>query len=541
VAVTENLPVDDEVPAAEDVPMAQGAGDATDAATSLDAWRLLRIVRVRRELKVLCLIALFAVPLWAMVTLVAESVLSRSSDTFWAIDATIGPGFLVILGVLAASFLALIVMGRIGRSGRTAARLAPTVGQAPDLEIVDGGSPARGLYGQLRRRGIVRASAVLMFLVFGIVTVATAWDALPAWRANHGHGGPIVTIGKDATIAYSTVSARGHRDYFLDTPYGTAIAEDYTPRDNQRWTVLASDAGNGKAYLVGGYDYVLVAGICLFGFAVCAGIVTHTVRAARAERAARAAIGGTLADSVAYLSAGNTLRLRIAGRKPTTVDLTMRPVGPRGAAAWLARRRQIAAVTTVAVIAAAGTLVGLWESGVLKPPVKQRDVTLAFLAPTVWGPDATIHYTDLDAYTAVLHDALSNGGAATTGTAVTASVIVSSHQTHDAAFIDLATIGSAPPADAVADMMAFQRDTAQKQTVTPVTGLPDGWQGLLLVDKTSALYEFDFAAASAGLIVSVSVDGAYTDDAAVHTDDARALARAIAAQGIPRFAAAVAR
>lgn len=154
----------------------------------------------------------------------------------------------------------------------------------------------------------------------------------------------MVTIGKTATITGYTVGSHGHRDYFLGTPYGPAIAEDYQPHAGQEWTVLPSDTGNGKAYLVGGYDYVLIGGLLLASIAVGAVIGVRIVAAVRAGRAARAAtraehpaqqsvagappqvsVAGKLADTVAYLSSGNTVTLRIAGRRPRTVALTLRP------------------------------------------------------------------------------------------------------------------------------------------------------------------------------------------------------------------------
>ena len=511
------------------------------AAESLevDAMRLLRLVRIRRELKVVCGLAIVALPLWATFTIIAETVLSPSSRTYWSIDAKIGTGFVLIGAVLVVAFVLLLGSRLLGRTGQAAARLSPVFKRGPEPKLVDATPEMTPLVGQLRRKGLVRLGIVLMFLVVVFVSGATAWNFWPAWQANHGHGGQVVTIGREATISGYTVGSHGHRDYFLDTPDGPSIAEDYKPHDGQRWTVLHRESGNDEAYLVGGHDYLLVGLIAVVAAAISVGIVVSQVGAARTELAARAATSGDLAASVAYLGSGHTAQLRIG--RPETLTLTLRPLGDRTAEAWLVRRRLVAAGTAFAIVAGAGTGIGLWQAGVFRTPPMQRDVTLGFLAGTSWDPDAFADYADTSSTRDLLTDALQQGGVASPRVTVTASVLISSRDSPDRggtadANVDVAGIGSAPARSAASGIVLFHRSLAQYEhgTATAVTGLPAGWQGVLIGKLGEEDPGVELAGAASGRLVRISLHGAFAP--AQIEQRGVELARAIAGVGIGKFA-----
>jgi hypothetical protein len=515
--------------------------DPKSTGISVNALRLLRVVRLRRELKLLCVAAVLALPLWGAFTLIAETVISRSSRTFWSIDSKIGPGFLVILGVLAAAFLLLAISRFAGHTGREAARLTPIFGRGPEPRLTGEPAQLRPLLGLLRRKALIPVSGLGILAVAGLLAGVTGWNFWPAWQGNHGHGGQVVTIGKEATVRGYEIGSHGHRDYYLSTPDGKAIAEDYQPRTGQRWTVQPSDVGNDKAYLVGGHDYILVGLLALAGTAVSIGVVIWIVGAARRELAVRRAIEGRLADSVAYLGAGNREPLDIG--RPDPITLMLPPLGSRTAEEFLARRRLVAAGTAAVVVVVVGIPLGLWQAGTFRPPPKERDVALSFLAGTDWSPSAYVSYINNGASSDVLRDALRDAGAANPKATVTANVLIDAKNEprNATVFVNVADIGSTRPPTAVAGVVALERQltTYDHGTVSTMAGLPGGWRGVVEGKRKYDDPGVELAGASNGRLVWLSLHGTFSTTLAERSSTE--LARAIARQGITKFADQVAR
>ncbi len=523
--------------------MPAGHAVRTPLTVHVDAMRLLRLVRVRRELRIICVLAVAALPAWAAFTLIAESVLSRSSKTFWSIDAKIGAGFLLIGAVLVAASLLLLATRCLGHTGRVAARLSPVFGRGHEAQLVDDTPELAPLVGQLRRKSLVSLGAVLFFLVVGLTFGVTAWNFWPAWQANHGHRGQVVTIGREATVSGYEIGSHGHKDYYLDTPDGPAIAEDYKPHDGQRWTVLHNEIGNDEAYLVGGHDYLLIGVIALVSLLILAGIAYSQVVYARAELAVRRSIPHDLARAVTYLGSGNKALLRVG--QPSPVTLTLRPLGERTAQDWLRRRRLATAALTAVALAVAGTGIGLWQSGVFKTPPGQRDVSLGYLAGTTWDPDVFADYhmsSDEVELVTNLHEA----GVATPHVRMIAALVVSSMDTdrNDASVTACVDVADVDPAQAGTEMSAIL-DTERRITkdshdrATSVPGLPAGWQGVLGFDRVYGP-EVDLVSTQSAHLVWISLNDTHIDDAAQVEKRGVELVRAIAGRGLARFSRDVA-
>jgi hypothetical protein len=314
------------------------------------------------------------------------------------------------------------------------------------------------LLGLLRRKPVITIGGLLIFAACGSMAGVTGWNFWPAWQGNHGHGGQVVTIGSSATISGSEIGSHGHRDYYLETPDGKAIAEDYRPHDGQRWTVQSSEVGNDKAYLVGGHDYILVGLLAVAGTGAGIGVLIWIVGAARKELAVRRAAEGRLADSVAYLGADHRVPLQIGRREP--IMLMLPPLGTRTAEELLARRRLLAAGTAAAVVVGVGVPLGLWQAGTFRPAPKERTVTLSFLDGTGWNPSAFADYTNNGASSDVLRDAMRDAGVDKSTVTVSAEVLIDARpsELRDAtAYVNVADIGSIHPSTALSGFVALQR------------------------------------------------------------------------------------
>jgi hypothetical protein len=230
----------------------------------VNGLRLLRLVRLRRELRALWQLAILAGPLWFGLIIWVQAATPDDSDAWNRADADAVPGFIVIGCAFVVGLLGMILLRLVtGVTGRVAAALVPMASKGAEPMIEGDADALSGLMSRLRKKRFFSIGLALLFLLFTAVGVVAVVNVVPAYQANQGHGGTVVTIGKDATISGYTDSGTGryssrHRDYFLSTPDGKAIAEDSKPVDGQRWTVVDNSAGNDEAYLVGGHDYLLV-------------------------------------------------------------------------------------------------------------------------------------------------------------------------------------------------------------------------------------------------------------------------------------------
>jgi hypothetical protein len=170
----------------------------------------------------------------------------------------------------------------------------------------------------VRRRAFVGLGVLTAILVFTGLLVGIAVNIWPTYEASHGRGGPVVTIGVDATVTSFVASVSGHGGggtrYRLHTPYGVVDAEGNTPHDGQRWTIAHDPlGGDDSAYLVGGHAYLLETFLGLVVLVLDAAIVLYAYLGIAAERRRRRRGGSqsTLADSLSRLAAGARSTLTI--------------------------------------------------------------------------------------------------------------------------------------------------------------------------------------------------------------------------------------
>lgn len=508
----------------------------------VNGLRLLRLVRLRREFRALGTVSLVGLPVWFGLVVAVQGLTPTGSPAWDLADSAAAPGFAVLGGLLVLSIVALLVLRfATGRIGRVAAAFAPAVVRGAEPDVADHGDALRGLLPRLRKKRLVSLGLILSFLAFTAVAIATSLNVGPAYAANHGHGGTVVTIGDDATISRVETGSHGHKDYFLATPDGEAIAEDSKPEDGQRWVVLDREAGNDEAYLIGGHDYLLIGFIAIAATIADAYLIIAMCTSVRRERRLRMAGGHVpLAYSVRRLAAGARPTVRFAKGGSATIGLPALHEDSDAAAQALVRRRRRNATIVIAavVVVLAGTGIGLKLS--IKPT--QRDVTLPYLATGFWSADVSADYTDGDnAEHNVAVDMLEAGGVGGTPDVGSVWLVVAQARTSDPvtevddAFIDVADIGSVPARTAVAGGVAFQRQVASGEHGEPVAvpGLPPGWAGVLTSDDAQQRTVDVFGSAD-GSLVDIEIDGKATG--AYLGDRARELAATIARRGIGRFA-----
>jgi hypothetical protein len=521
----------------------------------VNGLRLLRVVRLRRELRTLWRLALLATPVWfGLIIWIQASTPDDSAAWNWA-DAGVGIGFLAIAALFVVGVGGLFLLRfAAGMAGRVAAAFVPAASRGTEPMVEGDADALSGLLPRLRRKPMVSIGLVLLLLVFTGVGVFAAINVVPVYQANQGHGGITVTIGKDARISGyrdSHTSGRyssSHRDYFLSTPDGTAIAEDSEPVDGQQWLVTPNSLGNAKAYLIGGHDYLLVGGLLLFAAVVDALILLGMFGSFRRERRLRMAGGHVpLAYSVRRLAAGARPGVRFDLVRSITLGLPPLPEDSDAAASALLNRRRLHVGIAVIVVlgSAAGVVAATHKTPVPPPPATNKEVTLPYLEGTTWTPNADVFYADTDSTRTLAVDMLRDGGVQ--GTPVIGqvwSMVISSQATNDETDADVAVvdIGTAPPAKAVAGGVALRKEVAEDGAPAPVAikGLPSGWAGILTDGKASGADRRASAYGSAaGTLVEISIEGADNDTTLAHR--ATALATAIAHRGIAGFAQDTAR
>ncbi|HVV19727.1 MAG TPA: hypothetical protein VHF06_09845, partial [Pseudonocardiaceae bacterium] len=503
--------------------------------------------RLRRECRTLWHVSLVAAPLWAGLIVWVQAAAPDDSTAWNLADEAVGPGLLVIGALFVVGLLATIVLGlATGIPGKVAAAFVPFAGRGREATVDGDADAMAGLLPRLRRKPWVSVGLVLMFFLFTALGAVVGMNLVPVYQANNGHGGMVVTVGRDATPDGYEDSG-DNRDYYLSTPDGRVLAQDHRPQNGQQWLVRRDPLGNDEAYLIGGHDYLLVGALLLFAAVADAVLLLSMFGTIRRERRMRRAGGHVpLAYSVRKLAAGARPVLRFDLARSVMIGLPPLPDDSDTAArALLARRRWHVALTAVVVVGVAAGAGVIINRATQPPPPTDKDITLSYLGPTSWSTDTEAFYTDTDAIHDVAVDMLRDGGVTQPAVGPVWSLIVSQRQQNDqdvTANVDVVGIGSAPARQAVAGGIAFQKEVADKGAPPPVavTGLPAGWAGVLTDGKKgSAQRTAAVFGAAGGTLVDISVEGTSGD--ADLSRRVRELATAIAGRGLGNFVSDTAR
>ncbi len=516
----------------------------------VNGLRLLRVVRLRREFRTLWHLSLLGVPVWIGLIVWVQAVTSSDSALWNLADEYATPGSLVLGALIVIGLLGMVVTRVVaGVPGRVAAAFVPIAVRGREATVAGDADAMSGLLPRLRRQQFVSTGMVVLFLVFATTGVAVAMNLGPVYAANHGRGGPVVTIGRDATVSGSRVS--GHsRNYYLSTPDGAVLAEDSEPVSGQRWLIYHNPYGDDEAYLVGGHDYLLLGAILVLVAIGDAGILVVMARTVRRERRLREAGGHQpLAYSVRKLAAGARPVLSFGVARSVVIGLPPLIEDSDAAARAVLRRRRWHAAIAIGVV-----VVGAVGAGVLiqrvtqPPPPTTKDLTLGYLGSAAWSPDVEAFYTDTDAVHDVTVDMLLAGGVPGKPAVgpVWSVVVLSRSGNGDTGDVDVVGIGAASGQRAVAGGVAFEKEVADTGAPAPaaIAGLPPGWAGVSTdgkagrTERTASVFGAD-----GGTLVVISLTGTDTGTATDTdlADRARLLATAIAHRGITTFAADTAR
>jgi hypothetical protein len=517
------------------------------------ALRLLRLTRLRREFRTVGMITLAAFGLSTCVFVGLRSVSPFGSPLWNLADEAWVIGFLVALGVLAICIIGVLVLRfAAGRTGQVASAFAPIFRRGEAVMVEGDEDSLRGLLARLNKRQSVSVVVLVVCLSLAGLGVGAGFNVAPAYAGNHGRGGVTVTIGKDAFLARVEHTGKT-TDYYIDTTVGEALAEDGSPTDGERWVVLPSE-DNQVAYLVGGYDYLLIGALSMFGglgVIVCAVMMFFSVRREHRRRAVAGHV--PLAYSVRRLAAGARPMVVFRRGPAATIGLPALPYDTDAAAAYLLRgRRRNAALVFGAVVVVLGlgasAIVVFGGSGSTQAAQtsSRQDITLPYLASTLWSVDVVADYTDTaDAIRDVTVDMLRQGGVPGTARVGAAWRVIISSKTGNSqspveltADVDVSEIGSASPARAVAGGVAFDKSIVAGSTGVPspaaVNGLPAGWNGVVIVQASDASTGIvDLFGSATGSLVEIEADGPVHDTTI--TTRAVELANAIARQGIANF------
>jgi hypothetical protein len=298
----------------------------------VDARRLMRLVRISRELRFLWRFALFGTLLWGTFVLTVERSVPENSAQWARVDSDAGPGFIILLVIAGVAFLAQMTVRLAGTTGKVTGLIVPPIGEAAPITATDGAENVDGLLPALRRNSYVGFGVLTALLVVTAILVAIVANAWPAWQGNHGHGGHVVTVGRDATVTtqpghYAGRGAVGVINT-LHTSSGEASAIGNTPHVGQRWTIVSNPLGGGadSAYLVGGHAYLLNLFIGLAVLLLETAIVVYAVSRIRGERRRRRQDGYvSLTDTYRALESGARAALTV-GRPG--VGYQGRPIPP---------------------------------------------------------------------------------------------------------------------------------------------------------------------------------------------------------------------
>jgi len=344
-------------------------------ADAVDVHGLVRLIRLQRLARAVSRLAVAALPTWLVVLAIGQDSTDEDGAAWNWFNDHGNRGFLVALAILAADLTLWFVLRLSGPAGRAAARFVPLVRRVPEpLEVRSSAAAARGAgarrpaqqkatlldLGNRRRRRLRHpdrtrgGSIVIVLTLLGFIAIAayTAAEVRPTYRASHGQGGPVVTLGEDSHIARRVANGNdtGSRyDYYITSPRGVAIVEgDGTPRDGTRFVVTELN-GSLRAVHLGGHSWVtdLVVAILASVLAILT-LAWLIYRAATSKRDGRVI---PLAVTAAALAAGEPTSVR-PGNDGTAIALTAEASTSHDAGAVVSRQRRISAALAVGILVA---------------------------------------------------------------------------------------------------------------------------------------------------------------------------------------------
>jgi hypothetical protein len=276
----------------------------------VDARRLMRLVRISRDLRFVWRLALFSTLLWGAFVLTVERSTPEGSAEWSRVDSDASPGFIILLVIAGIAFAAQLALRLAGKTGKATGLIVPSLGDPAPITATDGADNVEGLLPALRTNTYVGFGVLTALLVVTAILVAAVADVWPAWEGNHGRGGLVVTIGVDATVSRQAadISGRGGVGVrnTLHTRAGDAAAVGATPHAGERWTIVSDPLGAAdSAYLVGGHAYLLALFLSLAFLLLELAITWYVVYRVRSERRRRSTDGhATLADTYRALESG---------------------------------------------------------------------------------------------------------------------------------------------------------------------------------------------------------------------------------------------
>lgn len=527
--------------------MPEGAGAP---AARIDALTLLRLVRARRELALVWRLALLGCLVWAALVLTIERATTEGSALWNRVDADAGPGFVALLVVFALALGAQVALRFAGPAGRVAEQLVPVVAPAAEPSAADAPPAVAGLLAQLRRKPLVSIAAIAAAIVLGFLAFAAVAEVVPAYGANHGRGGHVVTVGRDGVrvITGSRVVSvyRGWTTvptYALVTPYGDAGVVGDRPETGQRWTVRSTLGATPEAYRVGAHDYVLVGAVAVVFVLGELGLVIGTALVTRRRWRQRAAADGpSLGTAVDALGRGTTVDLVVGGR-PVRLALMTSPGADAEDILRRWRWRGVGAAGGAAVVLAGAAAAGIAIASPAAQGSPSGTVRVAALAGTTWSALVEPSRTPNPAMISLMTTALRDGGVVGAAEVeLPGSVVIRSTRPADLyAEAYPFRVGSADPGRAVAGVAALERSLAgpASASVTALTMLPSGWQGIVAGPADGQPARAVATAAVPGRLLWLEIDqlaSARPLGTAALAGRMRELASALAREGIAAFA-----